>query len=421
MTATEANAVGSERSAGAPSGARISPLSDIRVLDFSHILAGPYCTRLLADFGAEVVKVESSTRPDLTGALRPDQATPGRQDRPPLYLNTNRSKRSIALNLKTEAGREVATRLATVADVVVENFSASVMNRLGLDYEHLSGINPQLIYLSLSGYGHTGPRKHWTSMNMNLQAHSGLMLVTGRDGDPPIAISNSWNDYVGGIHGCFAVLEALVERRRTGKGAALDVSQFECSVGTIGGLLMAASVNKQSSHRDANLCSGKAPQGVYRCAGPDEWCAVVVDGDEQWRALVGLLNDPRLTSAGRYEDVQARLHAAEEIDVVLEEWTRVRSGREVERLVNEAGIAATRMHRIADVMKLPEADAVFPGLHDPREGQRRVSGLPIGWDGLSSALRPAPEFGEHTVTVLQEWLGLSPGEIDQLGQRRAFE
>lgn len=404
---------------GAP--LRISPLSGVRVLDFSHILAGPYCTRLLADFGADVVKVESRTRPDMTGALRPNETAPGRQDRPPLFLNTNRSKRSITLNLKTDAGREIATRLAARADVIVENFSANVMARLGLDYGHLSTLNPRLIYLSLSGYGHTGPRKHWTSMNMNLQAHSGLMLATGAENDPPIAISNSWNDYIGGIHGCFAVLEALAERKKTGKGALLDISQFECSVATIGGLLMASSVNKQVLRRPGNRCSAQTPQGVYRCAGDDEWCAIIIEDDAQWRALVALVGDARLTAGGRFAHVQGRIEAAAEIDAVIEAWTQALDSHEVERRLKQAGIAASRMNRIKDVMALDEAHRAFPELHDPREGPRRVTGLPINWKGLESALRPAPEVGEHSAAVLKEWIGLTTADARDFEHQGAFE
>ena len=178
-----------------------APLAGIRVLDFTHVLAGPFCTRLLADLGADVVRVESSKHPD-----HPWQSTFVSADgRHASYLNTNRSKRSIAIDLKNEMGQKIAARLAAVSDIVIENFSAGVMDRLNLGYEMLSAINSRLIYVSMSGYGHSGPRRDWTSMNMNLQGYSGLMTVSGAEGDPPTAISNSWNDYIGGLHACFAI------------------------------------------------------------------------------------------------------------------------------------------------------------------------------------------------------------------------
>ena len=163
--------IAEERAAGATG---ISPIAGLKLLDFTHVFAGPFCTRTLADLGADVVHVESAVR------------DPGDRHR---ATYAHRNKRSIALDLKSEAGYSVATRLAAGADVIVENFSAGVMRRLKLDYETLSARNPRLIYISLSGYGHTGPRSSWTSMNMNLQAYTGLMLTTGAENDPPTAIA----------------------------------------------------------------------------------------------------------------------------------------------------------------------------------------------------------------------------------------
>ncbi|MBB5731694.1 crotonobetainyl-CoA:carnitine CoA-transferase CaiB-like acyl-CoA transferase [Altererythrobacter atlanticus] len=399
---------------------RVSPLEGIRVLDFSHILAGPYCTRLLADLGADVVKVESRSRPDMLGALRPGENPPGRRDRPPLYLNTNRSKRSITLNLKTDAGRKVAFMLASNADVIVENFSSGVMGRLGLDYDALASANPGLIYLSLSGYGHSGPRQHWISMNMNLQAHSGLMLATGSEGDPPVAIANSWNDYIGGIHGCFAVTEALASRRRTGEGANLDISQFECSASTIGGLITACSINQRPLSRPGNRCSAHSPQGVYRCAGKDEWCAITIEDDDQWRALLGVIGGEGLLHEERFMQARGRQAAASDLDCAIEEWTSLLDSREVERRLIEAGVPAARMNRIPDVMDLDEAGAVFRPIDDPQDSERRVTGLPVSWPRLKEALRPAPAMGEHTEAVLEDWISLAAADFAEFEREGAF-
>src|SRR6478672_4479060 len=249
-----------------------APLTGIRVLDFTHVLAGPFCTRLLADLGADVVRVESSKHPD-----HPWPSTFISDDgRHASYLNTNRSKRSIAIDLKNPAGQKIAARLAATADVVIENFSAGVMDRLKLDYASLSAVNSRLIYVSMSGYGHTGPRRDWTSMNMNLQGYSGLMMVSGAEGDPPPAISNSWHDYIGGLHACFAILQAVDQRLASGKGARIDLSQFECSASMIGPLLLSSAVNGTAPLRRGNCSAVSAPQGVYRCAGTDEWCAIGV-------------------------------------------------------------------------------------------------------------------------------------------------
>src|SRR5215510_7395023 len=236
-----------------------APLAGTRVIDFTHVLAGPFCTRLLADLGADVVRVESSKHPDYPwpSTFISDDGSHAS------YLNTNRNKRSIAIDLKNEVGQKIASRLASVADVVIENFSAGVMGRLKLDYPTLQACNPALIYVSMSGYGHNGPRRDWTSMNMNLQGYSGLMMVTGAEGDLPTAISNSWNDFIGGLHAAVGILRALVERKRSGRGANLDLAQFECSVATLGPLLLSGAVNRQAPPRLGNRSTRDAPQGCY--------------------------------------------------------------------------------------------------------------------------------------------------------------
>src|SRR5688500_3294982 len=245
-----------------------APLDHIRVLDFTHVLAGPFCTRLLADLGADVVRGESSKHPD-----HPWQSTYISADqRHASYLNTNRSKRSISIDLKNDAGQQIALKLAAVADVVIENFSAGVMGRLKLDFATIEKLNPRIVYVSMSGYGHNGPRRDWTSMNMNLQGYSGLMTVTGTEGDPPTAISNSWNDYIGGLHACFAILQGIDERRQTAQGKRIDLSQFENSAAMIGALLVSSAVDGKIPRRPGNRSDRYAPQGVYPCAGTDNWC-----------------------------------------------------------------------------------------------------------------------------------------------------
>ena len=398
------------------------PIAGAKILDFSHILAGPFCTRMLADLGADIVKVETRTRPDRMGAMKPEPGSKRRQDRPPAYLNTNRNKRSITINLKSEAGRLLATRLATKADVVVENFSAGVMSRLRLNYDSLRPLNPGLIYVSMSGYGHNGPRKDWTSMNMNLQAYTGLMMVTGAEGDPPTAISNSWNDYIGGLHACFGILQALTERATTGVGANLDLSQFECSVATFGALLMSSAVNKTVPPRLGSRSTHAAPQGVYRCAGADKWCAISVETNEQWRALVQVMGNPAWAMAPRFETFVGRSRYHEEIDKGLEAWTSELASTEVDRLLKAAGIPAERMRRMNDLIDSPNGATVFRPMEDPVEGARLVTGVPF--DFSRSALtpfKPAPALGQHTAEVLHEWLGLDEGEIEKLGEQGALE
>lgn len=392
-----------ERPAGA---AGKSPISGLKVFDFTHVFAGPFCTRILADLGADVVHVESPSR------------DPGDRHR---ATYAHRNKRSIAIDLKSEAGYGVATRLAAGADVIVENFSAGVMRRLKLDYDTLSAHNPRLIYISLSGYGHTGPRSSWTSMNMNLQAYTGLMLTTGADADPPTAISNSWNDYIGGLHGIIAILQALEERAGTGRGRMIDLSQFECSVATVGALLMSSAVSGRPPKRAGNRSSSAAPQGVYPCAGTDEWCAIAVETDAQWTALARTIGRADLAADARLATAVGRLHAHDALDEAISAWTRPRPNTEVEQQLRAVGIPAERMRRVADVLESPDSGSAYRPVPGERKKPLVAPTVPFTFSKSTIVPIGAPcELGEHTDDVLRDWLALGDADIAALRAQHAF-
>jgi Predicted acyl-CoA transferases/carnitine dehydratase len=395
-----------------------APLAGIRVLDFTHVLAGPFCTRLLADLGADVVRVESSKHPDHPWP----SAFISNDGRHASYLNTNRSKRSIAIDLKNKAGQKVAGELAAAVDVVIENFSAGVMDRMELGYESLKLRNPALIYVSMSGYGHNGPRRDWTSMNMNLQGYSGLMMVTGGEGDPPTAISNSWNDYVGGLHACFAILQAIDKRLGTGEGTLIDLSQFECSVAMIGSLLLKSAVDGKIPPRLGNRSERFAPQGVYRCSGTDQWCALSVETDEQWKKLARMIGHESWTDEPRFSTAGSRSRHHDEIDRAITAWTVQLAGKEIEQQLNSAEIPAERVRRIDEVVDSADACPVFDAMSERRVGSMRTTRLPFS---LSSVDLPspqsAPSLGEHSAEVLREWLHYSNAEIEDLRKREALQ
>jgi crotonobetainyl-CoA:carnitine CoA-transferase CaiB-like acyl-CoA transferase len=394
-----------------------APLAGIRVLDFTHVLAGPFCTRLLADLGADVVRVESSKHPD-----HPWQSTFISEDgRHASYLNTNRSKRSIAIDLKKAAGRRVAARLAAVADVVIENFSAGVMDRLELGYERLKEANPKLIYVSMSGYGHNGPRRDWTSMNMNLQGYSGLMMVSGAEGDPPTAISNSWNDYIGGLHACFAILQAIDERRDSAGGKRIDLSQFECSASMIGSLLLSSAVDGKAPARAGNRSDRFAPQGVYPCAGADNWCSICIQTNEQWKALARLIGRELWLSEARFDSVAGRMENHDEIDGAISFWTKRHSSLDVEKHLKTAGIPGERVRRINEVLDASDLPAVFAKMAERRVGSMLTTKLPFTLSCVDlPAPRSAPSLGEQSAEVLSGWLNCSPAEIDDLARQEVL-
>lgn len=399
----------------------LEPLAGVRVLDFTHVLAGPFCTRLLADFGADVVRVETGARPDRLGAGTWKAGFKDKQDRPAAYLNNNRSKRGITVNLKTEAGRKLATELGAQADIIVENFSAGVMERNGLGYDVLRQLNPGLLFISMSGFGQTGPRRGWTSMNINLQACSGLMMATGEEGEAPIAISNSWNDYIGGLHACFLLLEALERRETTGEGRYLDLSQFECSVASIGTLVVQSVMTGRAPRRMGNRSLEAAPQGCYRCSGVDEWCAISVQTNEQWQRLVEVAGLADWARGRGLETFAGRQAGHDDIDQHFEAWTRTRPAEEVEARLNAAGVPTQKMLRIQDLIDHPRGEGVFRIMPEPRIGEMMTSVLPFSMTvGQAAAPHPAPRLGEHTDEVLREWLGQSDGNIVHLRQAGAL-
>jgi crotonobetainyl-CoA:carnitine CoA-transferase CaiB-like acyl-CoA transferase len=393
------------------------PLTGIRVLDFGHIVAGPFCVRMLADLGADVIKVETATRQGRTGARRggpPRRA--GTSGRTPHLAQINRNRRSIDLNLKTDKGREIALELVRVADVLVENFSSGAMDRLGLGYHDLVKVNPRLIYASMSAFGHTGPRSGWTGMNVTLQACSGLMLATGEASDPPIGIANSWNDYIGGLHAAVAIVGALSKRRETSKGCHLDVSQFESSVAMLGSLVLSSAVIGKPPARLGSRSTSIAPQGCYRCAGDDQWCAISVQNDEQWRSLLSLLGDHAARLHGHELTTSIdRLRQHDTIDAVIEAWTSTLSPVDVEQHLKRRGIPAAAMRRGNELTEAEEWKRVLRPLDGTGGSRMEVVGLPFAFrDSAPVSMTEAPRLGANGREALRDWLQLDEQAIAAL-------
>ncbi len=398
--------------------ASAAPLAGIRVLDFAHVFAGPFCTRCLADLGAEVLHVETRSRQSRNAPADGGKDGDDNLHRPGY---AHRSKQSITLNLKNSSARRVAQRLASVADVIVENFSSGVMGRLELDYARLQPMNPRLVFVSMSGYGHSGPRSEWTSMNMNLQAYSGLMMTTGIEGDPPTAISNSWNDFIGGLHATFEILQALADREETGVGRNIDLAQFESSVATIGPLLLNSAVNGTILPRLGNRSTRDAPQGAYKCAGKDDWCTLVVRTEEEWRGLAKAIGDPSLATDPRFESTVGRFRHHEEIDQRISAWTTTLSAIEVEQRLCEAGVPAERMRRADAIVGAPDAGGVYSPLDTLHGPATVVARLPFELSESPTAPPgPIARLGQQTRSALETWIGLSEAEIQALEAENAL-
>ncbi len=396
-------------------------LDGIRVIDFTWVVAGPVATRILADHGAEVIKIErrdsldfGSRRGGLTG-------------------NLNRGKQSIVLNMAEPRGIELARRLVATADVVIDNFSARVMRNWGFDYESLTRIRPDIIAASMSGFGHSGPHKDYVSYGPTLQALSGYTLLMRHPGSEPAGWGFSYSDMAGGYNAALAVLLALWQRQHTGRGQFIDLSQFESVTALLGPLLLDVLANGGTVAPSGNRSPERpaAPHGVYRCrddesAGPagDRWCAIGVFGDGDWRSFCNALGNPAWAHEARFVSLAARLKNQDALDDRVTAWTRQRSAEEVMHILQRAGIAAGVVNNARDLCERDaqlRARGYWAALTTP-EGERfAFDGVPVKLSGTPGRIAaPGPLLGEHTDSVLERLLGLSPAAIAGLREEQVI-
>jgi benzylsuccinate CoA-transferase BbsF subunit len=368
-----------------------SVLKGIRILDFTWVLAGPYATRLLADSGAEVIKVQP---------LLPQED----DDFARGYYNTwNRNKLGITLDLGTPEGIALAKKLVLSSDAVVENFTPRVMANWGLDYANLKKLKPDIVMLSLSAMGSTGPYRGYTGFGPTIQAFSGLTYLTAYSGGPPLGLGTAYADHVGALFACLALLGAFEYRRRTGEGQYIDISQVEAVISLLGDAFVPV---KETAF-----------QGVYRCRGDDRWCAIAVATDEEWQGFKKALGNPPWAEARRFATLSARLKNKKALDELIEGWTKTRPAEEVMALLQKNGVAAGVVQNARDLAKDPQLKerGFFIELDHPEMGKTISDATPIRLsDTPPQYSRPAPLPGQDNNYVYSELLGLSGGEINKL-------
>jgi crotonobetainyl-CoA:carnitine CoA-transferase CaiB-like acyl-CoA transferase len=396
------------------------PLEGIRVLDFTWVVAGPVATRILADHGAQVVKIERKNPPPLGNRKLG------------LQCDLHRDKLSAAINMGNPRGVELARKLAAKSDLVIDNFSARVMRGWGMDYESLRKINPGIICVSMSGLGHTGPRSSYVSYGPTLQALTGYTLLMAEPGGEPAGYGYSYADMCGGYTGALAALAALWSRKRTGHGQFVDLSQFEAVTAVIGPALLDISVNGRKQQPFGYDCqeTPAAPHGVYKCRprdgaerdpgedADDRWVAISVHTQAEWERFRAALGAPAWTTDPKFQTLFLRVRNRAELDAHVSRWTAERSPEDAMAALQAARIAAGV---VANGIDLCARD---PQLHErgfwasvagTAGAETRVTGIPFRISSGSGAVRtPGPEVGENNDYVLGEILGLSRIERDEL-------
>jgi crotonobetainyl-CoA:carnitine CoA-transferase CaiB-like acyl-CoA transferase len=398
-------------------------------LDLTWVLAGPYATKILADHGADVIKVESRHRPDPTRFSAPMHLTadegPIDPDRSGYFNNFNRNKRGIVVNLRTAQGLQVLERLVPHCDVVVENFSAGLLERWGLGFERLRTLRPDVILVRMAGMGQTGPWRDRVTYADALAAAAGITAETASTTDDPVGVAFGLGDMVAALHAVAGVLEALDHRARTGEGREIDLSQLEAMASHTGTALLERGAGIASLSYDGNRHPRMAPHGAYRCAGDDRWVAIAVASDEEWRSLCTTIGRDELTDAPRFATLASRKANEDELDAYVGEWTRTRSADDAADRLQSAGVAAAPIEDGRDLVEGDEhlrARGFYVTLDHPAAGPVLHEGMTVRLSATPGGVfRPAPRLGEHTAEVLSELLGMSPSEIDDLADAGVLE
>lgn len=391
------------------------PLHGVRVADFGHVLSGPYSTMLLGALGAEVIKIETMKRPD-EQRVQHGGGISKEVDSSSNFFEVNLNKLSVTLNLSTPQGQDLARRLVVVSDVVVENMRPGVMDKLGLGYDKLATVKPDIIMASLSGFGGKGPYRSFTAYNPCFSSFGGSAHLSGyEDGDPNTMTSAG--DARAGTAGTFAILMALNIRQRTGKGQFIDLSSVEVHNFMIGDQMMHYAMNGYSPKRAGNRDVLMAPHNCYRCSDDDNWISIAVGSDEEWNALVRAMGSPDWTKDAAFSTSAMRLRNQERLDQLITAWT---SGQDVHALMRHLqsfGVPGAPSYKAGDLFNSPhllERQTITEVSH-PMLGTRKTIAPPWKLSETPAAIRKRPPLmGEHNDYVLNTLLGLSKDEIAAL-------
>ena len=396
------------------------PLDGIRVVDFCWAWAGPYGALQLAHLGADVIRIESAKRLCPSRLIPPWPDNESGVNRAGYFNQYNQGKRSLTLDLKAPEAIAIAKTLVSKSDIVMNNFASGVMEKLGVGYDVLRRIKPDIIMVSLPGYGTSGPEKDFVSYGPPQVAQSGLSALTGYVGGPPMMAGFSYGDPNGGVHATFAVMSALLHREKTGQGQYIDLSQWEAAIMLLPEAVMDYSMNGTQPERMGNRDPHMAPHGVFRSKGDDRWVSLSVRDETEWQRLCEVMGQPELGSDARFTTLTARKENEAVLEEIVTAWTQEISAAEATQNLQQVGIPAYPSLDAIDMVNSPHVGArdYFVELEHPEVGTRRHMGIPWTMSRTPCEVRrPAPCLGQDTDAVLAEIVGLSQDEIATLREK----
>ena len=409
------------------------PLEGITVIDLTQAWAGTYATSLLGDMGADIIKIEARNRPDVwRGSVDPELAAfaphyylggdpgPKPYNKNCLFHSVNRNKRSVTLNLLMAEGVALFEGLVKKGDIVIENFTPRVMGNLGLGYDALKEVNKGLIMLSMPGYGTTGPLKDCRGVGGTVEPMSGMSSLIGYPGGPPTNHGAMYPDPIAGMMAVCALLMALHHRRRTNVGQFIDLSQQETSTSLLTTALMDYAMNGRIAKRQGNRHPFMVPHGNYRCRGNDEWIAITVASDEEWRKLVQAMGNPSWADSGRFATPLARRRNEDELNRQIEAWTAQCDKHELMGKLQAVGVAAGAVHAPREVIDDPhlQARGFITDLDYREAGRIKTPGVAWKMSATPGRIwRTAPNLGEDSEYVLRQYLGITPDEYRELVEK----
>ncbi len=400
-------------------------LRGIRFVDLTWAGAGPFSTKLFSDFGAEIIKVESASRPDPVRVGGPYRdAIPG-INRSGYFASRNTGKRSFAVNLKHPKSLATLFELIRTADVVSNNFGPGAMDRLGLGYEAVKAVKPDIIYLAMPMYGETGPLANLTGVGMTISAVTGLMWQTGYEGEGPLGPGTHFPDHAANpYHAAFAVLAALRHRRATGRGLKIDLSQVESTINCMGLSVLEHAATGIEQDRLGNRSAHHAPHNIFKCAGEDDWCAVAVLNDRQWQSLCEAIGAKDMAKDRELATAKGRLAQVDRVEAAVAAWTADKDATAVMMILQAKGIPAgvvASSRYLMDEDKQLAHRGYWQKVDHPEIGEARFTSPPFLLDGERIELKRPPLLGEHTDAVLKEILGYTPDRIAALRAEGVLE